>query len=61
MELKKSKVKTQCVHDVNAKGLHHKNMTKNKQDHDKYTYSKLVLNKLKINVGFYLHLYSLGI
>jgi hypothetical protein len=36
------------VHDVNAKGLHHKNMTKIEQDHDKDTHSKLVLNKLKI-------------
>jgi len=47
MELIKSKVKTQCVHDVNAKGLYHKNMIKIEQDHDKDTYSKLVLNKLK--------------
>jgi hypothetical protein len=33
---------------MNAKRLHHKNMTKIKQDHDKDMKSKLVLNKLKI-------------
>jgi hypothetical protein len=46
--LKKSKIKTQCEYGMNAKGLYYKNMTRIKQDHDKYTYPKLVLNKLKI-------------
>jgi hypothetical protein len=39
---------TMCMHDVNAKGLYYKNMTRKKQDHDKDTYSKLMLNKMKI-------------
>ncbi len=36
------------MHNVNAKGLYFKNMTRIKQDHDKYTYPKLVLNRLKV-------------
>jgi hypothetical protein len=40
MELKKSKAKAQCVHDVNAKKLYYKNMTRIKQGHDKDTYPK---------------------
>jgi hypothetical protein len=35
-------------HDVNAKRLYYKNMTRTKQDHDKNMYPKLVLNKLKV-------------
>jgi hypothetical protein len=46
--IKNSKAKTQCVHDVNAKKIYYKNMTRTKQDHDKNTYSKLVLNRLKV-------------
>jgi hypothetical protein len=46
--IKKSKEKTRCVHDVNAKGFYYKNMTKIEQDHDKDPYPKLVLNKLKV-------------
>jgi len=45
--IKKSKAKTQCVHDVNAKKLSYKNMTRTK-GHDKDTYPKLVLNRLKV-------------
>jgi hypothetical protein len=45
---KKTKVKTQCVHNMNAKRLYYKNMTTKKQDHDKDRYPKLVLNRLKI-------------
>ncbi len=36
--IKKSNVKTQYVHDKNAKELYYKNMTRIKQHHDKYTY-----------------------
>jgi hypothetical protein len=36
------------VHDMNAKGFYYKNMTKIEQNHDKYTYLKLVLNIIKI-------------
>jgi hypothetical protein len=32
---------------MNAKGLYYKNMTRIEQDHDKNTYPKLLLNKLK--------------
>jgi len=46
--IKKSKVKTQCVHDMNAKRFYYKNMTRIEQNHDKDTYPKLVLNKPKI-------------
>jgi hypothetical protein len=46
--IKKSKAKTRCVHDVNAKQLYYKNMTQIEQDHDKDTYPKLMLNKLKV-------------
>jgi hypothetical protein len=46
--IKNSKAKTRCVHHVNAKGFYYKNMTKIKQDHDKDTYPKLMLNKLKV-------------
>ncbi len=38
LQNKKSKTKTLYVHDANAKRLYYKNMTKTKQDHDKYTY-----------------------
>ncbi len=34
--------------DVNAKGLYYKNMIKIKQDHNKDTYQKLVLNRLNV-------------
>ncbi len=43
-----SKAKTQCVHDMNAKRFSYKNMTRTEQDHNKDTYPKLVLNKMKI-------------
>jgi hypothetical protein len=46
--IRKSKIKTRCVHDVNAKRLCYKNMTITKQDHDKDTHLKLVLNKVKV-------------
>jgi hypothetical protein len=46
--IEKSKAKTQCVHDVNAKKLYYKNMKRTKQDHDKDTYPKLVWNRLKV-------------
>jgi hypothetical protein len=36
------------VHDVNAKRFYNKKMARIEQDHDKNTYPKLVLNKLKI-------------
>jgi hypothetical protein len=50
--IKKSKAKTRCVHDMNAKGFNYKNMTKSKQDHDKNMYPKLVLNKVKVMWDF---------
>jgi len=50
--IKKSKVKTQCVHDMNAKRFYYKNMTRIEQNHDKNTYPKLVLNKPKIMCDF---------
>jgi hypothetical protein len=52
--IKKSKVKTKtwCVHNVNAKGFYYKKVTKIWQDHDKHTYPKLVLNKLKVMGNF---------
>jgi hypothetical protein len=43
--IRKSKAKTRCVHDVNAKKLYFKNMTRIEQNHDKDTYQKLLLNK----------------
>ncbi len=46
--IKLSKVKTQYVHDMNVKGFYYKNMTRIEQNHDKDTYPKLVLNRLKI-------------
>jgi hypothetical protein len=36
------------VHDVNVKIFYHKSMEKKKQDHDKNTYPKLMLNRLKV-------------
>jgi hypothetical protein len=36
------------VHDVNAKGIYSKNMTRTKQDHENNTYPKLGLNILKV-------------
>jgi hypothetical protein len=33
---------------MNAKKIYYKNMTKTKQDHNKDTYPKLVLNRIKI-------------
>jgi hypothetical protein len=39
---------TMCTHDVNAKWLYYKNLTRTKQGHDKDTYPKLMLNKMKI-------------
>jgi hypothetical protein len=50
--MKKTKVKTRCVHDINAKGFYYINMTIIEQDHDKNTYPKLVLNRLKIMWDF---------
>jgi hypothetical protein len=50
--IRKSKEKTQFAHNVNAKGLYYKKMTKTKQDHDKNMYPKLILNKLKIMWDF---------
>jgi hypothetical protein len=47
--IKKLKAKTQCVHDLNVKKKnYYKNMTIIKQDHDKYMYLKLMLNRLKV-------------
>jgi hypothetical protein len=46
--IRKSKAKTWCVHDVNAKIFYHKSMEKKNQDHDKNTYPKLMLNRLKV-------------
>jgi hypothetical protein len=46
--IKKSKAKTWCVYDVNARGLYYKNMAITNQDHNKNTYPKLILNKLKV-------------
>ncbi len=46
------------MHDVNAKKIYNKNMTRIEQDHDKNTYPKLVLNKLKVKWNFisiYIH------
>ncbi len=43
---------TMCTHDVNAKKIYYKNMTRTKQDHDKDTYPKLMLNKVKIMYNF---------
>jgi len=45
---KKSKAKTQCVHNVNAKGFYYKNMIRIEQDHEKNMYSKLMLNIFKV-------------
>jgi hypothetical protein len=42
------------VHNVNAKELYYKNVTKIDQDHDKDSYPKLVLNKLKVMGNFIL-------
>ncbi len=36
------------MHDVNAKGLYYKNMKRKEQNHDKDTYLKLMLNRLKV-------------
>jgi len=44
--IKKTEEKTQCVYNVNVKNIYYKNMTRTKQDHNKYTYPKLVLNIL---------------
>jgi hypothetical protein len=46
--IRKSKAKTQCVHDLNVKGFNSKNMTRIEQDHHKNMYPKLMLNILKI-------------
>jgi hypothetical protein len=47
--IKKSKAKMQCVHDLNVKKIfYYKDMTIIKQDHDKYMYLKLMLNRLKV-------------
>jgi hypothetical protein len=43
---------TMCTRDVNAKGLYYKNITIAKQDHDKDTYPKPMLNKVKIMHNF---------
>jgi hypothetical protein len=45
---KKSKAKTQCVHNVNAKGFYYKNMIRMEQDHERNMYSKLMLNIFKV-------------
>jgi len=42
------KTKTRCVYNVNAKIFNYKNMTRTKQDHDKDTYPKLMLNVLQV-------------
>jgi hypothetical protein len=52
----KAKAKTRCVHNVNVKGFYYKNMTK-KKDHDKDTYPKLMLNKLKV-MGNFVFIYT---
>jgi len=47
--IKKTQAKTRCAHDVNAKKKnYYKNMTRTKQDHDKYTYPKLMLNIVQV-------------
>jgi hypothetical protein len=45
---RKSKAKTQCVHDLNVKAFYSKNITRTEQDHDKNMYPELMLNILKI-------------
>jgi hypothetical protein len=35
-------------HNMNAKGLYFKTITRTKEDHNKNTYSKVVLNKLNV-------------
>jgi len=46
--IKKSKIKTWCVHDVNVKGFYLKNMTRKWQDHVKDRYQKLMLTRLNV-------------
>jgi hypothetical protein len=57
---KKSKAKTWCVHDVNAKGFYF-------EKHDKYItrswqryVSKIGVEQIENNVGFYFYLYPLS-
>ncbi len=50
--IRKSKIKIWCVHNVNAKGLYYKTMTRIEQDHDKNTFQNLMLNKLKVMWDF---------
>jgi hypothetical protein len=47
-EIRKSKEKTQYVHNLNVKKLYYKNMITIEQNHNKDMLSKLVLNRLKV-------------
>jgi len=56
--IKKIEEKPRCVHNVNAKNIYYKNMTRTKQDHDKYTNPKLMLNILQAmwdSTSIYIH------
>jgi hypothetical protein len=56
--IKKLYAKIRCVHDVNARRLYYKNLTKNNNNHDKDMYQKLVLNILKVmwdSTSIYIH------
>jgi hypothetical protein len=54
---KKSKAKTQCVHNVNGKRFYYKNMIRIEQDHEKKNVFKISVEHIQSNVRFYFYLY----
>jgi hypothetical protein len=58
--IRKSKTKTWCVHDVNAKELYYKNMITTKWKPWQRYLPKTNVEQIESTVGFYLYLYPLG-
>ncbi len=54
---KKSKAKTQRVHNVNGKRFYYKNMIRIEQDHEKKNVFKISVEHIQSNVRFYFYLY----